>query len=189
MLTYPSWSPRQLVSAADLNPYLFENNKQLTSPSAFRVKGLESLASFSSKTDAKWDGWDFQRQGWTSPNMVKFRCPSAGTYFVTTNLTFRPPSDMDGKKSAQVDAMVSVQFPQDDSTNDLLKSLNTTKIVGSYLSVNCSGLVHLPEGAFISVRVTGWGGEWTKATSENKSSSMNSFAAIQIAPDAKGLAG
>ncbi|MFJ7205607.1 hypothetical protein ACIQWR_18970 [Streptomyces sp. NPDC098789] len=189
MLTYPSWSSRQLLSAADLNPYLYDNNQQLISPSAFRVKGLESLVSFSARTEAKWDTWDFQRQGWTSPNMSKFRCPSTGTYFIAANLTFRPPSDMDGKKSAMLDGVVSVQAPQDDSTNDVLKTLNSTKIIGSYLSINCSGLVHLIEGSFISVRVAGWGGEWTKATSENKSSSMNSFAAIQIAPDAKGLAG
>ncbi|MFE3579388.1 hypothetical protein [Streptomyces vinaceus] len=189
MLTYPSWSSRQLLSATDLNPYVYENTKRLTSPSAFRVKGLDSLASFSSRTELKWDLVDFQRQGWTNTNMTKFRCPSAGTYFVTANLTFRPPADMDGKKAAMLDAVVSTQAPEDDSVNDVLKSLNNTKIIGSYVSVNCSGLVHLLEGVSISARVAGWGGAWSKATSANKNWSMNSFAAVQIAPDAAGLDG
>ncbi|UQI44624.1 hypothetical protein M1P56_09825 [Streptomyces sp. HU2014] len=189
MLTYPTWSSRQLVSATDLNQYLHDNTKQLTSPSALRVKGLDTLTSFTSRTPVKWDQIDFQRQGWSSSNMTKFKCPSAGTYFVTANFTFRPPSDMDGKKAAMLDAVVSTSAPNDDSTYDALKSLTTTKIIGSYVSVNTSGLVHIPEGFLLFAHVAGWGGTWTKPPSENASWSMNSLSAVQVAPDAKELGG
>ncbi|WP_327377660.1 TNF domain-containing protein [Streptomyces sp. NBC_01216] len=187
MLTYSAWSSRQLVAASDLNPYLYENSKQLAAPSAFRVKGAESITSFSSRARVKWDMWDFQRHGWSSTDMVRFRCPSTGTYFVTANLTFRPPSDMDGKKSVTLYTLASTQAPEDDSYSDAIKSLTTTKIIGSYVSVNLSGLVHIPEGFHVFASVTGWGGTWTQATSSNENWSMNSFGAIQIAPDAKGL--
>ncbi|MFI6682556.1 hypothetical protein [Streptomyces sp. NPDC050485] len=187
MLTYPSWPSRQLVSAAELNPYVYENNSRLVTPSAFRAKGLESTDEFTSRVELKWDLWDFERQGWTSADMKRFRCPASGTYFLSANLTFRPPATMDGKKTAMVDALVCSSGRDGSGSTPLLKSLNNTKIIGSYLSVSTSGLAHLAEGDLLYATAAGYGGTWTKATSENKSWSMNAFSAIQIAPDSKGL--
>ncbi|GAA4071413.1 hypothetical protein [Streptomyces hundungensis] len=186
MLTYPSWPSRQLVSAAELNQYINDNNSRLIAPSAFRVKGVESTAEFTSRVELKWDLWDFERQGWTSTDMKRFRCPAAGTYFVSINLTFRPPA-MDGKKTAMLDALVYTSRRDGSGSTGLLKSMNNTKIIGSYLSVNASGLAYLAEGDLLYATASGAGGTWTRATSENKSWSMNSFSAIQTAPDAKGL--
>ncbi|MER7986973.1 hypothetical protein ABTY53_15470 [Streptomyces noursei] len=189
MLTYPSWPPRQLVSAAGLNQYVFENNRALVSPSAFRVKGLESVGEFSSRVELKWDLWDFERQGWTSADMKRFRCPAAGTYFLSANLTFRPPPSMDGKRAAMVDVLIYSSGRDGSESTPLLKSLNNTKIIGSYLSVNTSGLAYLAEGDLLYATTFGNGGAWAKVSSENKNWSMNAFSAIQIAPDAKKLGG
>ncbi|MCZ0974861.1 hypothetical protein O1L55_33470 [Streptomyces albulus] len=189
MLRYPSWPSRQLVSATDLNQYVFENNRRLVSPSAFRVKGLESVDEFSSRVELKWDLLDFERQGWTSSDMKRFKCPVAGTYFLSANFTFRPPASMDGKKSAIVDVMLYSSRRDGAGSIPLLKSLNSTKIIGSYLSVNVSGLTYLAEGDLLYATTFGNGGAWAKVTSENKNWSMNVFSAIQIAPDAKGLGG
>ncbi|WP_382465714.1 hypothetical protein ACFIN9_24675 [Streptomyces noursei] len=175
------------MSAAELNPYVYENNSRLISPSAFRVKGLESTDEVTSRVELQWDLWDFERQGWTSADMKRFRCPASGTYFLSANLTFRPPAAMDGKKTAMVDALVYSSARNGTGSIPLLKSLNNTKIIGSYLSVNTSGLAYLAEGDLLYATTAGYGGTWTKATSENKSWSMNAFSAIQMAPDAKGL--
>lgn len=150
--------------------------------------GLDSLNELTNRVELTWDRWDFERQGWTSPDMKRFRCPSAGWYHVSATVTMRVPATLDGKAAASIDTLIYTAQADGAGATSVLKSLNNTKIIGSYLSVHAAGRVHLDDGAYLYATAAGWAGTWRKAASENKTWSMNALSAIQVTRDTKGPA-